>query len=58
MCKELEDIKSEEGEVDGEEDEVDEVDQEDPLDLSVPIPNPSVSFKRVSANFFQNNKIL
>ena len=45
MCKELEDIKSEEEEVDGEEDEVDEVDQEDPLDLSVPIPNPSVSLK-------------
>ena len=52
MCKELEDIKSEQEEVDGEEDEVDEVDQEDPLDLSVPIPNPSVSLKRISARIF------
>ena len=51
MCKELEDIKSEAEEVDEEEDQVEE-DQEDPLDLSVPIPNPSVSLKRISARFF------
>ena len=44
MCKELEDIKSEEEEVDEEEDQVDGEDQQDPLDLSVPIPNPSASF--------------
>jgi len=52
MCKELEDIKSEAEEVDEEEDQVDEEDQQDPLDLSVPIPNPSVSLKRISARFF------
>ena len=53
MCKELEDIKSEEGseEVDEEEDPAEE-EQEDPLDLSVPIPNPAVSLKRISAKIF------
>ena len=54
MCKELEDIKSErvdEEEVDEEEDPAEE-EQEDPLDLSVPIPNPAVSLKRISAKIF------